>query len=277
MVASTMSTAANGEIYTSVRRALRLLQAFDRFHTRRSIGELAEATGLHKSVVTRLMATLAQDGFVVQDPATRRYMVGPMLFSAGSLYEPAAMYREVAAPVLTELAAQTRYTCCLGVPIGSEVIMVAVVEAPLATGIRVSMGVGNRRSIYIGATGKVILAGMTDEQVREILGDGPLQQWTPHTPASVDQLLVELALIRERGYATNREESVLGSGGVAAPVVDRAGAVSAGLVVTFPVQLVSEEAMHALAQPIVEAAQRISHQLGGALLVDSGWIQRNGR
>jgi DNA-binding IclR family transcriptional regulator len=277
MVAGDMSTVASGEIYTSVRRALRLLQAFDRFHTRRSITELAQATGLHKSVVTRLMATLAQDGFVVQDPATRRYMIGPMLFSAGSLYEPAAMYREVAAPVLTELAAQTRYTCCLGVPIGTEVIMVAVVEAPLATGIRVSMGVGNRRPIHIGATGKIILAGMSDAEVRLVTGDGALQQWTPHTPATTDQLLDELALIRQRGYATNREESVLGSGGVAAPVVDRAGTVAAGLVVTFPVQFVSEEEMHAMAAPIVEAAQRISRQLGGALLVDSSSRNGNGR
>lgn len=270
-----MSTGANAEIYSSVRRALRLLQAFDRFHTRHSIGELAQATGLHKSVVTRLMATLAQDGFVVQDPATRRYMIGPMLFSAGSLYEPAAMYREIAEPVLTELAARTHYTSCVGVPIGPEVIMVAVVEAPLANGIRVSMVVGHRRPIYIGATGKVILAGLDDQQVRDILGNGPLQQWTPHTPATVDQLIRELAEIRQRGYATNREESVLGSGGVAAPVVDGSGAVAAGLVVTFPVQFVSEEEMHAMAEPVVEAARRISRQLGGTLLVDSG--SRNGR
>jgi DNA-binding IclR family transcriptional regulator len=262
-----MSTGAdpNGG-YTSVRRALRLLQAFDRHHTRRSVGELARATGLHKSIVTRLMATMAQDGFVVQDLTTRRYMIGPMLFSAGSLYEPAAMYREVAEPVLNELALACRYTCGLGVPIGSEVIMVAVAEPPPANGIRVSMVVGSRRPIYIGSTGKVILAAMSDDQVRSILSTGPLAAWTANTPPTVSRLIDELADIRHRGYATNREESVLGSGGVAAPVIDRSGTVTGGLFITFPVQFVSEPEMHELAVSAIDAAQRISRQLGGAIL-----------
>jgi DNA-binding IclR family transcriptional regulator len=253
--------------YTSVRRALRLLQAFDRFHTRRSVGELAQATGLHKSIVTRLMATMAQEGYVLQDPLTRRYMIGPMLFSAGSLYEPAAMYHEVAEPILNQLAARCNYTCGVGVPIGAEVIIVTVAEPPPANGIHVSMVVGNRRPIYIGATGKVILAGMTDAQVHAILGSDRLPAWTPNTPATVDRLLDELVEIRRRGYATNREEATLGSGGVAAPVVDRTGAVVGGLFITFPVQFVAEEAMHALAEQAVAAAQRISRQLGGAILV----------
>lgn len=258
-----MSTSDAHAGYSSVTRALRLLQAFDRYHARRSVAELATCTGLHKSVVTRLMATMAREGFVVQDPATRHYRIGPMLFSAGSLYEPFAMYREVAEPVLSELANSTGYTSCVGVPIGAEVIMVAVVEAPLTNGIRVSMVIGSRRPIYIGATGKVILSGMTDQQVRAILGEGGLEQWTPYTPASVEALLCELAEIRRRGYATNREESTLGSGGVAAPIADRSGAVSAALVVTFPVQFVSEEAMHVLAAHVVAAARRIARQLGG--------------
>ena len=99
-----MSTRAAPEGYTSVTRALRLLEVFDRYHASRSVAELAHETGLHKSIVTRLMATMARRGFVVQDPSTRRYRIGPMLFSAGSLYEPFAMYRELAEPVLSDLA-----------------------------------------------------------------------------------------------------------------------------------------------------------------------------
>jgi DNA-binding IclR family transcriptional regulator len=53
---------------------------------------------------------------------------------------------------------------------------------------------------------------------------------------------------------------------VAAPVVDRASAVMAGLFITFPVQFVPEREMHSLAELAVGAAQRISRQLGGAIL-----------
>jgi IclR family acetate operon transcriptional repressor len=261
-----MSTHVDNGAYTSVRRALLLIQAFDRHHPRRAVGELAHVTGLHKSIVTRLMATMAKDGFVLQDPLTRRYMIGPMLFSAGSLYEPAAMYREVAEPVLEDLAARSGYTCGIGVPIGGEVIMVAVVEPPPTNGLRVSLTVGNRRPIHIGATGKVILAAMTDDEVRAILGEGPLSSWTPKTPVSVERLLEELVEIRRRGYATNREESVMGSGGVAAPVGIRPDVASGGLFITFPVQFVPEKKMHALAEQAVDAAQRISRHSGGAMV-----------
>jgi DNA-binding IclR family transcriptional regulator len=107
---------------------------------------------------------------------------------------------------------------------------------------------------------------MSDEQVRAILGEGPLAASTPNTPTSVDRLLQELAEIRQRGYATNREESTIGSGGVAAPVVDRAGGVAGGLFIMFAVQYVSDGEMHALAEQAIAAAQRISRLLGGAVL-----------
>jgi DNA-binding IclR family transcriptional regulator len=116
---------------------------------------------------------------------------------------------------------------------------------------------------------------MADHQVRAILGDGALAQWTANTPATVEQLLRELVEIRQRGYATNREESVLGSGGVAAPVVDHLGTVTAGLFITFPVQFVPETDRHALAELAVEAAQRISRQLGGAISV--AWADKADR
>src|ERR1700716_2683212 len=101
------------------------------------------------------------------------------------------MYREVAEPALNELVARCGYPGGIGVPIGAEVIMVAVAEPPPANGIRVSMVVGSRRPIYIGSTGKVILSGMSDDQVRSILGHNSLPGWTAHTPPTVDRLLQE--------------------------------------------------------------------------------------
>ncbi|MEA2526666.1 MAG: IclR family transcriptional regulator, acetate operon repressor, partial [Thermomicrobiales bacterium] len=79
----------------SVQRALQLLSLFAPHRTRLAprrtlwtVSDLARATGLHKSVVARLMATMALDGFVVQDPATKAYRIGPQAFAVGSAYEP---------------------------------------------------------------------------------------------------------------------------------------------------------------------------------------------
>lgn len=249
--------------YTSVRRALTLLSRFERHHEMLSVAELARGTGLDKSVVTRLMATMAEEGFVIQDPESRRYMVGPMLFSVGAMYRPSVVFRHVALVPLRDLAASCGHTCTLGIPIGREALTVISIEAPPANVLRVPMVVGGRRPLYIGALGKVLLAAKTDTEVRDMFGDGALEQWTPYTPATVERLLAELAEIRRRGYATNWQESLLGSGGVAAPVVDAMGDTVAGVVISFPIQLVSDEEIEGLAQLAIEAANRIARDLQG--------------
>src|SRR5437868_6924381 len=104
----------------SVRRAMKLLSAFTPERSQWSVSDLGRWSGLHKSVVARLMATMAMDGFVVQDPVTRTYTIGPQCFAVGSAYEPYTMLDRIARPIMQELALATGHACALGVPVGSQ-------------------------------------------------------------------------------------------------------------------------------------------------------------
>lgn len=256
-----------GTTIQSVQRALFLLSLFAPHrmpHVARrrqwSVSDLARASGLHKSVVARLMATMAADGWVVQDPRTRTYQIGPQAFAVGSVYEPSTVLDRVARPVMEGLTARCGHASYLGVPAGRHYVFVVAVESTRS--LRVTIEIGESRTYNSGAIGKVLLAALDDERVRELVGPNPLPQLTPSTISTQDALLAELREIRRTGIALNREESILGAGSVAVGIHDRRGECVAGLAVVYPFHVVTETETAELAAAVAEAGAEISQRLG---------------
>jgi DNA-binding IclR family transcriptional regulator len=246
----------------SVQRAMKLLSAFTPETRQWSVSDLARWSGLHKSVVARLMGTMAMDGFVVQDPTTRTYTIGPQGFAVGSAYEPYTMLDRIARPVMQELAVASGHACALGVPVGREFMYLIVVEGPRSTPIRVTIEVGARRPYHAAAIGKILLAHMPPVRAHDILGDGPLPKLTPHTIDSVERIDAELSEVRRTGIATSQQEAIIGAGAVAAGIKNAQGETIAGLNVTYLIHIVPEEERATLAHLTVEAARRISQRVG---------------
>jgi DNA-binding IclR family transcriptional regulator len=255
----------------SVRRALQLLSNFTQQRPQWSVGELSRATGLHKSVVTRLMATMALDGFVVQDRASRVYTIGPQAFAIGNVYGPYTILDRIARPIMEELTRISGHACALGVPTSQQFMYLIVIEGPRSTPIRVTIEVGGRRPYHAAAIGKVLLANMPPERVAAILGDGPLVKVTPYTIDSPEHLLSELASIRQTGIAYSRQEAIIGAGAVATGITNAYGRCIAGLNVTYPIHLVTDEETAELGRLTLEAARKISQQVGRLALEPDVW------
>lgn len=254
----------------SVQRALRLLSMFtpdrsrgdhpNHHRSRWSVSDLARATGLHKSVVARLMATMALDGFVSQDPVTKEYRIGPQAFAVGNEFQPFAVLNEIARPTMEQLTQETGHATYLGVRAGAKYMIVVAVES--IQSLRVTIDVGEQRPLHAGAMGKIFLAELSNDEVCELLGDEPLPQLTPRTIQSVDELLPDLDEIRQNGFALNREESILGAGSVAAGIYNARGQVLASLVVVYPIHNVEDSTVNELAVRVKAACEEIGNRLG---------------
>jgi IclR family acetate operon transcriptional repressor len=262
----TESESASGTIQ-SVQRALYLLSLFAPHRmpqvprrTQWSVSDLARASGLHKSVVARLMATMAADGWVVQDPRTRTYQIGPQAFAVGSVYEPSSVLDRVARPVMETLTARGGHASYLGVPAGRHYVFVVAVESTRS--LRVTIEIGESRTYNSGAIGKILLAALDDDRIRELVGPDPLPQLTPFTLATQEALLREIGEIRRSGIAFNREESILGAGSIAVGIDDRRGERVAGLAVVYPVHVVTEAETAQLVAAVAAAGAEISQRLG---------------
>ncbi|GEP38971.1 transcriptional regulator [Nocardioides psychrotolerans] len=152
-------------------RGLRVLEALAASPGGLTITELSGRLEVNRTVVYRLVSTLEQHAFVRRD-ARGRLHVGLGLLHLASAVHP--LVRDVAVPVLRELAEGVGCTAHLTVTEGEEALALAVVE-PSWTDFHVSYRVGSRHPLTRGAAGKAILLGRETDPAPYVLTSGELQ------------------------------------------------------------------------------------------------------
>jgi DNA-binding IclR family transcriptional regulator len=242
----------------SVRRALLALELISE-HGELGVTELGRKLGVHKATASRLIATLAERGFVERDPLTEKFRLGYGLISlAGSAVGGNDLVR-AARPILDELAERTTETVNLGVLTGDSVVYVDQITGTRAI-VSVSW-VGRRTPLHCTSNGKVILAVSTEVE-RERLLRSPLTKLTPKTITDVRKLRAQLEEIRVRGYAQTMEELEEGLNAVSAPVRGMNGELVAALSVSGPAFRMRPVDLPRMGKLTAEAARAISRRLG---------------
>ncbi len=243
----------------SVRRAASLLRAFGGGASELGVSELGRRLNLHKSTVSRLLATLESEGLLERAPGTEKYRLGPEIARLARQAGHLGDVREVARPFLVELAEITRETANLAVLDGDDVNNVDQVSGPHM--VRVGNWVGRRTPLHCVANGKALLAFLPQAEL-ERLTAGPLAAFTPFTVTEPAMLRSSLGQVRQQGYATALGEIEEGLNAIAAPIWGSTGAVVAALSVSGPAYRVTPERIPELGQITRDCARRVSHRLG---------------
>lgn len=244
----------------TVKHIVDILTCFSIRSPELGISEISRRTGLYKSTVYRLLRSLVEAGMVVQDPKTKKYSLGFKVFELGCAVLTNAELRRAALPVMEELGERTRETINLSVVNNGERVCIEKVESKEA--VRNFVELGMRAPLYCGATGKVLLAFMSEEEARRVLDRQELI--SPVTGGSIDRTILEkeLEVIRYQGYAVTREERSLGAASVSAPIRDHTGRVVAALTISGPTSRFSPERVVELIREVKGAAGAISQRLG---------------
>lgn len=236
----------------SADRALAILAAFDEDRLRVRVSELAGQLDMHKSSISRLLATLESRGLVRRDG--EHFSPGPELARLGGLAVRALTLVEIAQEPLARLAEQAGEAVNLAVRQGDGALNVHQVDSNhfIAVDWR-----GRLMPLHGTANGKVLLAWG---------GDIPseLEPLAPRTITDRGVLRAELDAIRARGYATAVEELEAGLNAVAAPIFDAAGHCIAAVSVAGPAFRLAEDRLDALGEACVAASDAISTALGSA-------------
>lgn len=245
----------------SVDNALRLLKLF-RGEPRVRLSDASEHLGVAHSTAHRLMAMLAYHGFVRQEPASRAYVAGPALVEIGLAAVRQLDIRRHARPVLESLAGSLGETVHLAVLEGSNVRYLDAVESSRA--LRVASRTGSALAANCTASGKALLAELTDQEVSALFaGPKSLTALTARSITTRSRLLAELRVIRARGCAINLEESEEGVASVAVAVRGPQRVPVAALVVSAPVSRMTEAAAARVAAELRERADWLEAQLPG--------------
>ena len=216
--------------------------------------ELARRTGVNASTVSRLLATLAADGYVDRS-ANGRYRLGIRLVQLGNAVIDQLDLRELAQPVLEELVSRVGETATLSVSGEHEAITVDFARSP--SSVQGVAQIGRPSVAHATATGKVMLAFG-----HATLPTGPLRRYTSRTIADARVLARVIEKVRTAGWADavgEREEDLAA---LAAPVRGSRGELAAIVGVQGPAARLDGVARAAALEPLLAAAAELSHRLG---------------
>ena len=223
------------------------------------VTEIAARVGLHKSTVSRILATLEAENLVEQDPETRRYMLGLGLIAiAGPLLADLDV-RRIAHPLLLALTERTGETSALMLWDHNEAICVEQIPSPHK--VKHTTSLGTRYSDALSASMQIFLANEPPERIRTLLISGAIALPGLDDRAVQDYLL-RLKVVADRGSAINDGETSLDEAGVAAPVYDHRGQVVAAVLAAAPRFRVSPEILASLGESCAATAHGITARLG---------------
>lgn len=228
-----------------------------------TVADVVAGTGRNRSVVSRLVADLAELGLVVRDPRTRRIRLDWTWYV---LAARAGQQRLVSRGqiVLDQLAADVGETAYLVVREGRNAVTRA--EAiPRQRSIQATSWVGRSWPIARSDAGPALLLDTRAEDLGDAIGRGALMRAgaAPNAPRTVAEFAALVEVARRTGYSALDEQAEAGVGSAAAPVHDVTGRIAAALVVGGPISRMRSR-LDVIGERVADAASRLAQDLGAA-------------
>jgi IclR family pca regulon transcriptional regulator len=257
-VAADTGPPRNSDFVQSLDRGLAVIKAFGPDRERLSLSEVARATGLTRAATRRFLLTLVKLGYVRNDG--REFSLRPRVLELGYAYLSGLGMPEVAAPHLEELVAQVRESSSISVLDSQHIVYVA--RVPTKRIMTVSISVGTRFPAYATSMGRVLLAGLSEDDLSRYLAEADLAPITGRTVTDPDRLREILRDVAKQGYAIVDQELEEGLRAVAAPIHGAGGAVTAAINLSAHASRISMSAMRTELLPhLLQTASRIESDL----------------
>lgn len=242
----------------SFARGLEVIRSFSASAPSQTLSEVAAHTGLTRAGARRILLTLQALGYVETDG--RQFRLTPRILDLGFAYLSSMPIWDLAEPVMEALVDRVHESCSAAVLDGQDIVYVLRVHTHKI--MTTNLGVGSRLPAFWTSLGRVLLAGLPDEALRERLRHLPRQAYTPHTMLGDDGLMDAIRTARSQGWCLVNQELEEGLISIAAPLKNRAGQVTAALNISGQANRSSAEVMQAQLLPaLLQASQAISHML----------------
>lgn len=242
---------------SSITTALRLLMAFGPMEKSIGLSELARRTAIPKSSAHRLLNLMAQSRFI-RRMGDGRYALGFQLWELGLRVVSNFDLREISHPVIEWLHHLVGDAVHVAILDEDDVVYIDRLES-LAT-LQLFRRIGHRMPANATASGKAILAYSAPEVVERALSR-KLRALTDKSLVTRADLLADLRLIKERGYACSLGETQNGISSVAVPFFGANGEPAGAISIVGPSSSITRGRLKGLAQLLHEAANRIGKSL----------------
>jgi len=240
-------------------RGLSILGLFDVDHREWTIDEMAERTGLVRMTVYRMARTLESMAFLVRDPSTNRYRLGPATLAMCYVSDDQSGFVGAARPYLEALVAETGESVTLAVEVDGYPVCLDILNTTRPFKRQTAPGriLGDIATVH----GKIFAAFKTPAE-REVILAKPRSRPTPKTVTDLDQIRAELEQVKKDGVAYDMEGAYMGLCSVGSPVRDQSGDIAATIAVIIPSGRFGQNEQELCTRAVKEAAASFSAYLG---------------
>jgi IclR family KDG regulon transcriptional repressor len=244
----------------SVQLAIDVLETVSFADEEMGVTQIAERLSVTKGSVHRHLHTLVDRGYLAQNPATSRYMIGPKSRLLARLAPETDLVKLAEGP-MRELRDTLGHSVVLSemTPRGALVLATLASTSPVEIGVRS----GSELPFHASAQGKVMLA-FAPRPFQARMLSRKLEAFTEKTITSPERFEKALLDVAKRGYASAPEESMLGLNAVSAPIFDNHDACVAALALVGTIQFLPDRPKQADIDALIKACQQISRKLGHA-------------
>ena len=257
----TNNEAASGSTVKSLQSALKLLELVAQARSSGArVKDLAALSGVNPASVSKMLSTLAAQGFVRKDNATRRYLLGYKLIELSTNLIESMDIRATARPILETLEAATDEVINLAAYHIGDLIYIDKYEGTRS--LRMHSKIGGRAGWTNTSVGKAVFANLPEHEQAYILETLTFARKTPASITSRDVFLAQIAEVAERGYAVDLEENEEGIVCVGAAVLDYSGKAAGAVSISWPVLRGGLERLDELQGLVKKACAEISRGMG---------------
>jgi len=243
----------------SVNRALSLICLFTHGSTRIGITEFSRALGLPKPTVHGLVRTLKNQGFLQQDPQSRKYRLGLKIYELGSVLAGSLDINQRGAGLAYQLAKQTGLVSRIAIWNLDSALLTVNIEP--RSHLLFAHQIGPRIPAYCSALGKAMLAYLGPRELQGYIDRVNLKPLTANTITQKKALLKEIEETRRRRYSMDREENLLGLACIGVPVFGSDGDLEGAMSLSGDAKDVYKR-MKTLLPELVKTGMEISRSLG---------------
>lgn len=222
--------------------------------------DLSSILNIDRSSVYRLLCTLVDLGYLVQNPTSKKFV--PNADKIATLYHEifkADDWIHIVSKCLKNLTNETNETSTLGILDKDNVVYIGQEQSDYT--IRAYTPIGTRRQVFCSALGKAILAFMDEFNIEKLINTIQFQKNTNRTITDPQILRLHLKSVKEYGYALDDEETFNDVRCIAAPIFDGNGKVIASIGITGPITRIKTEIIPQLAKIVIKAANNATSDI----------------
>ena len=224
-----MDTSDSDSFIRSFARGLCVIEVLGKDRVTHTVGSVAAATELPRTVVRRILMTLVALGYAASDG--KEFRLTPRILNLGMTYLTSLPFWGFAQGVMEELCNAVRESVALAVFDSNEVTY--ILRIPSRKVMSLQLGMGSRVPAYATSPGRVMLVALDASVLRRYLSSTNFKAYTPKTVTSKASLRDALVQVAESGYAWVDGEFDRSVCGISVPVYDSSGHAVAALSVNF--------------------------------------------